>query len=323
MKYVIKPELQKLTGSSASSAAAEWPLANLFDSHPRNWWKGTTNTATLRLKIDLGSSGLGLFSTNADTVTCTITRDANEKNLNAAPATDEGGGLVGIPVTAHGYAAGASVLFNGTTYYDGVKTVHASSTVNKIVITATYTAKTFAGTETVAAVQATQSFDLQVIDDYLKLVTGEASVYRQFFMRYTYQNVACTATISLASVAGTVVRAGVFKAGTVLTFLSPDYGLEEGKKDYSIVQETNNGAVYIKRRNILRTFSGQICLEREVAFHQFMNLYDYYGPTPFACLLTEVDDRMWAVYARFNGPPRASHAFPQDTTVSYSLEEVI
>lgn len=71
-----------------------------------------------------------------------------EVTLNNAAAVDKGGGLVGIPSTAHGFLAGDSVTLAGTSNYDGTYTLGATTSANEMVITATYQVETFAGTET-------------------------------------------------------------------------------------------------------------------------------------------------------------------------------
>lgn len=70
--------------------------------------------------------------------------------IDNAAAVDKGGGLVGIPITGHPYAADDSVVIDGTSNYDGTYII-VSETANEIVITATYAAETFAGTETATA----------------------------------------------------------------------------------------------------------------------------------------------------------------------------
>jgi len=322
---IINPERQTVTGSTTTSEDPNFPLANLFGSHPRNWWRPVaTNAATNRLKIGAGSSALACFSTNADDVTCTITADADEQVLDAAAATNEGGGLVGIPCTGHGYSPGASVLINGTTNYDGVETVHADTTANSIIITATYAAETFAGTETVAAVQDTEAFDLRVIDTYAKLITDDPEVYRQFWMDYPYQSTACTATIEMAAPAGVILRAGVFRAGPGLSLPQPAYGIVEGRKDYSIVKQLNNGARYTRKRNIVRTFSGKMQVTRATEFYYFMDVYDQAGPDPVAILLIDdIDDREWAVYGFFSSPPSGGHNHRINTEVTFQIEEAV
>jgi hypothetical protein len=74
------------------------------------------------------------------------------KNPNVAAAVDKGSGKVGIPLTAHGYSTGDVLLITGTVNYDGYYAVDATSTANEIVITATFVAETFTGSETVEKV---------------------------------------------------------------------------------------------------------------------------------------------------------------------------
>ena len=68
--------------------------------------------------------------------------------LDAAAAVNKGGGEVGLPITGHGFQAGQVVTIAGTVNYNGAFIIN-SATANEIVITATYVAETFAGTETV------------------------------------------------------------------------------------------------------------------------------------------------------------------------------
>jgi hypothetical protein len=82
---------------------------------------------------------------------------ARSKAMAATAATDLGGGLVGIPVTAHGFFAGEIVNIAGTINYNGTFTLPAQSTggVDVLVIAATYTAETFEITDTVAIAGST------------------------------------------------------------------------------------------------------------------------------------------------------------------------
>ena len=94
----------------------------------------------------------------ADTTNVIITRngsqvfdstsfDLTSNTIDNAAAVDKGGGLVGIPITAHDFNAKDITTIAGTTNYDGTYTI-VSVTTNEIVITASYVAETFAGTET-------------------------------------------------------------------------------------------------------------------------------------------------------------------------------
>jgi hypothetical protein len=68
--------------------------------------------------------------------------------LDNAAAVDKGGGLVGLPITGHGFQAGQTVVLAGTVNYDTAFEIE-SQTANEIVIPATYVAEVFAGDETV------------------------------------------------------------------------------------------------------------------------------------------------------------------------------
>lgn len=78
--------------------------------------------------------------------TCTFEPDFT---IDAAAAVDKGSGLVGIPATAHGLSTGQKIVLSGTTNYDGTYELDATSSTNEMVITATYAAETFGGTEAV------------------------------------------------------------------------------------------------------------------------------------------------------------------------------
>ena len=67
--------------------------------------------------------------------------------LDNAAAVDQGGGVVRIPSTAHGFKAGSHIGIRGSTNYDGIYELVAVA-ANTFDIYATYVAETFAGTET-------------------------------------------------------------------------------------------------------------------------------------------------------------------------------
>lgn len=59
---------------------------------------------------------------------------------------DKGGGLVGFPAVGHAFSTGMRVTLNGSTKYTATfYTVHADTSANEVVVTATYQAETFAG----------------------------------------------------------------------------------------------------------------------------------------------------------------------------------
>lgn len=99
--------------------------------------------ASLRDWPTMGGTAVGTFTLEHSAVGSSV-------NLDVGPAVDKGAGLVGLPSTGHGFVAGQVVRIIGTTNYDGENfTLDATTSVNELVITATYVAETFAGTETV------------------------------------------------------------------------------------------------------------------------------------------------------------------------------
>lgn len=93
--------------------------------------------------------------------------------LDAGPAVDKGGGLVGLPSTAHGYSSGNLIEIVGTTNYDAEHTLDATTSANELVVPATFVSETFAGTEeanlvtlvaNLAAATTTPSWQQLIID---------------------------------------------------------------------------------------------------------------------------------------------------------------
>jgi hypothetical protein len=73
--------------------------------------------------------------------------DLTQNTIDNAAAVDKGDGTIGIPITANDFNAKDVTTIAGTVNYDGTYTI-VSQTTNEIVITASYVAETFAGTET-------------------------------------------------------------------------------------------------------------------------------------------------------------------------------
>lgn len=66
-------------------------------------------------------------------------------------AVDNGDGTVDIPIASHAFTDGQIIYINGTTNYDGQHTLAVGSVGQTyVIITATYAAETFAGTETIS-----------------------------------------------------------------------------------------------------------------------------------------------------------------------------
>ena len=116
--------------------------------------------------------------------------------------------------------------------------------------------------------------------------------------------------------------AGVVVAGTVVSFTEPRYGIQEGLIDYSIRRELSNGAIYHKKRDVVRTFAAEIMPYREDEFYTFMHtLARENSYAPMAWRLTDQTGFDWTVYARLEGMPSGVHAYPTISPIQFSIRE--
>ena len=87
----------------------------------------------------------------------------NTQNLDAAAAVDVGGGLVGIPLTGHGFVVGQLVTLAGTANYNETYEVISLTGANQFNIRETFTAEVFDGTETAAASADSPDFRVALV----------------------------------------------------------------------------------------------------------------------------------------------------------------
>jgi len=141
---------------------------------------------------------------------------------------------------------------------------------------------------------------------------------------FDYINSPMNIELVLSTSSSLVLEVGVLRIGEAKTFKNPKYGLQEGLVDYSILKELSNGAFYYKKRNIVRTFSGQIFEDRDDDFYTFMaDIARTYGKAPMAWRLTDEDSMNWVVFARFSDIPIGMHDAPDYSTINFSLIEVL
>jgi hypothetical protein len=160
--------------------------------------------------------------------------------------------------------------------------------------------------------------------DNIDLTETGRTTFNRFWLEYTQLNEAHSIVITLTAAAGVTVYAGVVRAGAGVVLDNPDEGLKEGKNDYSVVHEMSSGAVYIRKRQIVRTFSGQVLTERDTELYLLTDLYDYFGPQPLAMLVAEgFDDRQWCCFGRFEKPPGGDHISGELSTASLSILEAV
>ena len=316
MKYIIYPENQGTI--TAISENANYPATNLSTEIRAEKWKAETDVeeATLRVPIAANSKVVAIDNTNAETAVVTITLDSAEQAIDNAAAVDIGGGLVSIPLTGHGYSEGDQILLNGTMNYDGVHTLptQAAGDVDNIIITATYAAETFAGTETACIIVQTTTHTLE---------TGSRS-YDAFFELYTEQVAAHTATIKLTAGTGETVEAGVCRAGGIVTVKNPLQKPREDTVNYHIEDRYKSGAKYGVKKDEVRRISYSMALLRDTEYRTFEVVRKYYGPAPCMMLITDnLTDYDWIIWGCIVGTATASHDTAELSIVSVSvLQEV-
>lgn len=141
---------------------------------------------------------------------------------------------------------------------------------------------------------------------------------------YDYINSALNAVLTLTALPGQTLEAGVGFSGLAIDFKNPKYEIKQGLIDYSIFATYSNGAEYYEKKDTVRTFSVQIIEDRENDFYTFMNnIGRDVGLSPIAWRLTDLDSFEWVVFARFNELPEGNHILPNDSSIDFSLIEVL
>jgi len=156
------------------------------------------------------------------------------------------------------------------------------------------------------------------------ILSGGSRTYDRFWFEYATQTSSHTVEITLSTTA-TTVEAGIVRAGTLATFSNPQYGANQSPRDFSIKKQLRNGAVYTKKLEIVRAYSYSMDLVRDTKFNDLIDLYNYYGPDPFAMLIDDEvgDDNYWCLFGAFDSEPQGSHSYPSDSVVSISLLEAV
>lgn len=238
---ILYPEKQ--TNASVDSEASNYPAINLFNYKPSKVWRAASGVdeATITLTVSSGSKYLGVFNTNAESVSVVV------KN-------------------------GAGV---------------------------------------------TQSTD--VID----LTESGRTTFNRFWLEYTQLNETHSIETTLSAATGETVEAGIIRAGDGIVLKNPQQGLDEDPVDYSVVHELSSGAVYIRKRTVVRNFTGSVVALRTTKFYHVTDFYKAIGPQPVAVLVAErIDDRQWCCFGRFQSTPGGSHKYLKHSVISVDFLEM-
>lgn len=97
-----------------------------------------------KVPVDAHNFGHYLWALFDDPVSTVVAAKA----LGNGAAVDKGSGKVGLPCPGHGLAAGAPVIIEGTTHYDGAYVLQRETSTDEIVVLATYAAETVSSADT-------------------------------------------------------------------------------------------------------------------------------------------------------------------------------
>ena len=101
--------------------------------------------------------------------------------------------------------------------------------------------------------------------------------------------------------------------------------MRAGLRSYSIVEELNNGAKYISKKDIVRTFSFTLFENRDTDFYAFMRtVIQRLGEVPTSWrIYSGAEDWQFVVFAMVDGMPTGTHVSPDDSLIQVNLLEVI
>jgi len=190
--------------------------------------------------------------------------------------------------------------------------------------TATLTVPISAGSGVIAIYGTNATSGFITVDGGSLVRTAITITKGRYWQEYTYNAASCVATVEITTTA-TTLECGIVRAGVLLEMTNPAYGISESLMDHSIKKELRNGAYYTKKLEMNRLLSWQCLMDRETDYRELMTLYEYYGPDPFAMLITDKtgNNDIWTVFGSFKTVPSANHGTPCYSSISISIEEAV
>ena len=164
--------------------------------------------------------------------------------------------------------------------------------------------------------------DMDVTSEWVDQPNGTASLWVEF-----PQFVGSVAIrIELTKITGSpkIIGAGVLVVGEISTIPGGRYPISEGLVDYSTERQLSNGAFYYRDRDRVRTFSGEINVNRAAYFYKFMRDFaQVNGKNPAMMLLVDDMGNDWVVYGRLSDMPAGSHYSKTRSNVQFQIIEVL
>jgi hypothetical protein len=125
---------------------------------------------------------------------------------------------------------------------------------------------------------------------------------------------------------GAFATVGIVTSGTRIDFTqNPSPGFSHGLENYSIVKTLSNGGFYVKNRDVVETFAGQIVLSRTdwLEFSEAVKTIIKSSPTAWYLMDAGNENEEFLTYARLAAEPSGARNAPDIVTVSMSLVEMV
>lgn len=136
--------------------------------------------------------------------------------------------------------------------------------------------------------------------------------------------VPCQASITINGPGGEAVNCGVMTANVAATYAgkNPQYGLSKSQLDFSIKAENSNGSPFYKKRDIVRAFDLTAIMPR-ASTRELESFFREFGEAPTGWQLTDITGSDYLVFGRMEGSPIITDDYPNHSTVSWRIVEVL
>jgi len=151
------------------------------------------------------------------------------------------------------------------------------------------------------------------------------SRFPNLWVDYTLQSGIATIILTFSDPGAAAPYCGICRAGYAYDFRNPKYGLQEGLKDLSVSKTLANFAEYYEFLGTLRTFDGNLDIERDSDFYTFLyTLIAARGRGPYAWLVTDLSGTIWSIWAWLDATlPKATHDYYAWSEASFAITEAL
>ena len=318
-----------MTSVASDSEDASWPIENVVDDHQINLWRAVANDQSAELTVVLPNmspyaNAVFIGNTNAASGTVTVYDSTGTGTpLVASQSMNFITSGMFTFFTQKRLETFAAAWVDWTNQTQGVvlKITLQTSKISDIAITAGGTGYTagkltaagagsgFYGTYTVDSDGAIDS--VHISDGGVRWSGGETLTPSD----------PGEAGSGATFVAYSTVNCGVIRAGFAKNFSNPNMGFAEGFEDYSIYKDLHSGAEYVKRRKMVRTFSGDLWVKL-TELNDLNNVSRQSRITPLAWNLLGTENR-GLMFGKLTAMPSSKRTHMEYMTTSLKFKEVL